>query len=298
MFVRVVQAGSFSAAARLLELPTSTVSTRVARLEKRLGVMLLQRTTRRLKLTDAGSVYFEHASTGLGHMLDAEAAVVDATGEAKGLLRVTAPADLGDELLARMVHRMRRAHPEVHVELVLVNRYVDLVAEGVDVAIRTGLLKDSSLIAKQLGIAYWAPFASTAYLQSAPPLQKPQHLRQHDCVQFTALGKDQWTLFDAKGSMSIPMSGKMLVNDIGVVRSMALAGEGVALLPTYLCERECDDNRLQRVLPEWHAKADPVHLVYPRQRFVPPRLRAFLDIATDELKQSLPVKPGSGSYFP
>lgn len=290
VFVRVVQAGSFSAAARLLGLPTSTVSTRVARLEKRLGVTLLQRTTRRLKLTEAGGVYFEHASMGLGHMLEAEAAVVDATGDAKGLLRVTAPADLGDDMLAGIVRRMRRAHPEVHVELVLVNRYVDLVAEGVDVAIRTGLLKDSSLIAKQVGIAHWAPFASTGYLRSAPPLQEPQHLRQHDCVQFTPLGKDHWTLFDGQASVSIPMSGKVLVNDIGVVRSMALAGEGVALLPTYLCGQADHQGRLQRVLPGWHAKADPLHILYPRQRFVSPRLRAFIGIATDELSRWLAQK--------
>lgn len=288
VFVRVVQAGSFSAAARLLELPTSTVSTRVARLEKRLGVTLLQRTTRRLKLTEAGSVYFQHASAGLGHMLEAEAAVIEATGEAKGLLRVTAPPDLGDDMLARIAHRMRRTHPLVEVELVLVNRYLDLVAEGVDVAIRTGLLKDSSLIAKQVGIAHWAPFASTEYLASAPQLERPQQLRHHDCVQFTPLGKDQWTLFDAEGSLSIPMSGKVLANDIGVIRSMALAGEGVTLLPTYLCQQACDEGKLKRVLPRWHAKADPVHILYPRQKFVPPRLRAFLDIATVELNRWLP----------
>lgn len=287
VFVRVVQTGSFSAAARLLELPTSTVSTRVARLEKRLGVTLLQRTTRRLKLTDAGNVYYEHASAGLGHMLEAEAAVVEASGEAKGLLRVTAPPDLGDDMLAHIVHRVRRTHPLVDVELVLVDRYVDMVAEGVDAAIRTGLLKDSSLIARQVGIAHWVPFASTEYLAKAPPLERPQQLRHHDCIQFTPLGRDQWTLFDAKGSVSVPMSGKVLVNDIGVIRSMALASEGVTLLPTYLCKVACDEGRLQRVLPQWHAKADPVHVLYPRQKFVPPRLRAFIDIATDELSRWL-----------
>ena len=287
VFVRVVQAGSFSAAARLLGLPTSTVSTRVARLEKRLGVTLLQRTTRRLKLTEAGGVYFEHPSVGLGHLGEAEAAVVDAAGDAKGLLRATAPADLGDDMLAGIVHRMRRAHPEVHVELVLVNRYVDLVAEGVDVAIRTGLLKDSSLVAKQVGTALWVPFASTEYLRSAPPLQEPQHLRQHDCVQFTPLGKDHWTLSNGQASVQIPMAGKMLANDIGVVRSMALTGDGIALLPTYLCRQADSEGRLQRVLPGWHAKADPLHILYPRQRFVPPRLRAFIDVATDELRQWL-----------
>lgn len=287
VFVKVVQSGSFSAAARLLGLPTSTVSTRVSRLERRLGVTLLQRTTRRLNLTEAGIIYFEHASTGLGHMLEAEAAVTSSTGEAKGLLRVTAPADVGDAILARIINRMRQVHPKVDVDLVLMNRYVDLVAEGVDVAIRAGALQDSSLIAKQVGIACWALFASPTYLKSAPPLAKPQQLHRHLCIQFTPLGKEHWTFSNARGSLTVPMPGRVLINDVGVIRSMVLAGEGVALLPTYLCRLECEGGKLQRVLPDWHAKADPLNIVYPKQRFVPPKLRAFVDIAAAELRDWL-----------
>jgi DNA-binding transcriptional LysR family regulator len=287
VFVKVVQAGGFSAAARQLGLPTSTVSTRVARLEKRLGVTLLQRTTRRLNLTDVGAIYFEHASEGLGHMLEAEAAVTSATGEAKGLLRLTAPADMGDTLLARIVNRVRQAHPKVSIDLVLVDRYVDLVAEGIDVAIRAGVLQDSSMIAKPVGIARWTPFASPEYLKSAPPLTRPQHLRHHRCLQFTPLGKEQWTLANAKGSLTIPMPGDVLINDVGVIRSMVLAGEGIALLPTYLCRTECDKGLLVPALPDWQAKADPLNVVYPKQRFVSPKLRAFIDIAADELSEWL-----------
>lgn len=283
VFVKVVDAGSFSAAARLLGLPTSTVSTRVARLERRLGVTLLQRTTRHLNLTDAGGLYYQHAATGLGYMLDAEAAVTESTGEPKGVLRVTAPADIGDELLADIVRQMHRRYPKVGINLVLVSSYVDLIAEGVDVAIRTGSLKDSTLIAKSVGLARWVPFASPDYLESAPPLDAPQALRHHCCLQFTPLGKDAWTLTDSQGSVVVPMSGQVMVNDVRVIRSMALAGEGVALLPTYLCRDECTQGELVRVLPEWHAKADPVHLVYPHQHFIPPKLRAFVDLAALEL---------------
>lgn len=287
VFVKVVQAGSFSAAARLMRLPTSTVSTRVARLERRLGVTLLQRTTRRLNLTEAGALYFEHASEGLGHMLEAEAAVTSATGEAKGLLRFTAPADMGDTILARIVNRLRQAHPKVSIDLFLVDRYVDLVAEGIDVAIRAGVLPDSSMIAKPVGIARWTLFASPEYLKSAPPLTRPQHLRHHRCLQFTPLGKERWTLSNAKGSLTIPMPGNVLINDVGVIRSMVLAGGGIALLPTYLCRTECDEGLLVRALPDWETKADPLNIVYPKQRFVPPKLRAFIDIAADELPKWL-----------
>lgn len=283
VFVKVVQAGSFSAAARLLGLPTSTVSNRVATLEKRLGVTLLQRTTRRLKLTEVGELYYQHASTGLGHMIDAEAAVTESTGEPKGLLRVTAPADIGDQLLANVVNQMRRNYPKVSIDMVLMNHYVDLVAEGVDVAIRTGALKDSSLIAKNAGVAQWVPFASPGYLKAVPTPDLPQDLRNHCCLQFTPLGKESWTLKGKDSSVTVPMTGQVLINDIRVIRSMALAGAGVALLPMYLCRNDCTEGRLVRVLPEWHAKADPVHIVYPRQRFMAPKLRAFIDLATQEL---------------
>ncbi|WP_085277633.1 LysR family transcriptional regulator [Pseudogulbenkiania subflava] len=283
VFVKVVQAGSFSAAARLLGLPTSTVSNRVATLEKRLGVTLLQRTTRRLKLTEVGELYYQHASAGLGHMIDAEAAVTESTGEPKGLLRVTAPADIGDQLLANVVNQMRRDYPKVSIDMVLMNHYVDLVAEGVDVAIRTGALKDSSLIAKTAGVAQWVPFASPDYLKAASTPDLPQDLRHHGCLQFTPLGKESWTLKGKDSSVTVPMAGQVLINDIRVIRSMALAGAGVALLPMYLCRDDCTEGRLVRVLPEWHAKADPVHIVYPRQRFMAPKLRAFINLATQEL---------------
>ena len=287
VFVRVVQAGSFSAAARQLGLPTSTVSTRVARLERRLGVTLLQRTTRRLHLTDLGELYFRPAETGLASLRDAEAALTESVGEPRGRLRVTAPADFGDRLLSTVVCRMRQACPQVALEFVLTNQYVDLVAEGVDVAIRAGVLKDSSLIAKPVGVAPWRLFASPDYLASAPELAAPQALRHHRCLQFAPLGRDAWTLNGVTGSVTVPMPGLVLVDDLRLVRSMAVAGVGGALLPDYLCSEECLTGQLVRVLPEWPARADPIHLVYPRQRFVPPKLRVFVDLAAEVLRDAL-----------
>lgn len=287
VFVKVVQAGGFSAAARLLGLPTSTVSHRVAMLEKRLGVTLLQRTTRRLHLTDAGQVYFDHASAGLVQMFDAEAAVTEATAEPRGLLRVTAPVDIGDQILASILCKMRSQWPKVDVELVLMNRYVDLVAEGIDVAIRTGSLQDSTLIARHAGIARWMAYASPDYLAVAATIDSPQALRHHRCLQFTPLGREIWTLYGSEASLTVPMSGQTIVNDIGLIMALTLAGEGVALLPVYLCQQACDEGRLVKVLPEWHAKADPIHVVYPRQRFMAPKLRAFIEVAVEELAARL-----------
>lgn len=287
VFVKVVQAGGFSPAARVLGLPVSTVSTRVARLERHLGITLLQRTTRRLHLTDAGNRYFAHAVTGLGHLLDAEAAATETAGEPQGLLRVTAPADLGDHILAEVLERMGRECPQVQIEMLLLDRHVDLVGEGVDAAIRTGALKDSSLIAKHVGTALWAPFASPAYLAAAPALRSPQALRRHRCLQFTALGRESWTLASRQERVTVPLTGQVLVDDIGVLRALALAAQGVALLPTYLCQRDCTAGGLLRVLPKWHAKTDSFQIVYPRQRFAPLRLRRFVEIAAAVLRGNL-----------
>jgi len=283
VFVRVVQAGSFSAAARQLGLPTSTVSTRVARLERRLGVTLLQRTTRRLGLTELGELFFSHASTGVGHMLEAEAAVAASLGEPAGRLRVTAPADFGDNFFVGLLERLGKFCPRIDVELLLTDAYVDLIGEGVDVAIRTGALRDSTLIAKRVGDALWAPFASPDYLVAAAPLASPRGLRRHSCLQFTAFGKSQWILSKRNKSVTLPMSSHRLVNDLGLIRLMVLRGQGIGLLPTYICSGDVAAGRLVRVLPGWVARADPVHLVYPRQRFVAPKLRAFMDTAAPEL---------------
>lgn len=284
VFVKVVQAGGFSAAARQLGLPTSTVSTRVSRLERRLGITLLQRTTRRLHLTEAGTAYYHHASMGLGHMLEAEAAVDEARQQPQGRLKVTAPADLGDVLLAGLIERTQREYPALEVELLLTDRYLDLVAEGVDVAVRTGDLRDSSLIAKSLGTIHWAVFASPDYLKQAAPLEEPQDLHAHRCLQFTPMGRDAWDLSNGRNTVTIPLAGRIMANSIGVVKTMVAGGQGVALLPDFICKTEQAAGDLVRVLSGWQGRADPVHLVYPRQRFMPPKLRAFIDLAQAELR--------------
>lgn len=287
VFVKVVQVGSFSGAARLLELPISTVSVRVSRLEKRLGVTLLQRTTRRLHLTEAGKVYYDLASEGLFQLYEAETAVSESVEEPSGLLKVTAPVDVGDDLLSSIMMRVNKSYPKVHIELVLMNRYVDLIAEGIDAAIRTGPLKDSTLIAKNAGIARWALFASPSYLENSEALDSPQSLRKHKCLQFTPLGKDSWSLKSGSDNVRVPMNGEIVSNDVGVIDALAKANAGVALLPMYLTRESCELGKLTRVLPEWYAKADPINIVFPRQRFIPPKLRVFIDIAIEELRARL-----------
>lgn len=284
VFVKVVQAGSFSEAARQIGLPTSTVSTRVSRLEKRLGITLLQRTTRRLSLTEAGKVYYHHASQGLSYLLEAEAAVDEARKQPQGRLKVTAPADLGDNLLANLILRTQQEFPELEVELLLTDRYIDLVAEGIDVAIRTGDLRDSTLVAKSLGSIRWQLFASRDYLKEAGLLEMPQDIQNHHCLQFTPMGRDAWVLENGVSQIAIPLKARTIVNSISVVKAMVENGQGIALLPSYVSRESLINGGLLRVLPSWQAKSNPVHLVYPKQRFMSPKLRAFLDLAQDELR--------------
>lgn len=283
VFVKVVQAGSFSEAARQVGLPTSTVSTRVARLEKRLGITLLQRTTRRLSLTEAGSVYYHHAAQGLSYLLEAETALDEARQQPQGKLKVTAPADIGDSLLANLIQKIQCELPALEIELFLTDRYIDLVAEGIDVAIRTGELRDSSLVAKSLGSIRWEIFANPDYLKDAAPLMIPQDIQAHDCLQFTPMGRNAWILESNDSRITIPLSARIMVNSVGVVKSMAENGKGIALLPTFLCRQSLTSGTLSRVLPDWHGQAHSVHMVYPKQRFMSPKLRAFLDLAQDEL---------------
>lgn len=275
--MRVAQAGSFSAAARLMGMPVSTLSVRVSRLEQRLGVTLLQRTTRRLSLTEAGQAYLQQAARGLEEIAQAEAQIDAGRHEAQGLLRITLPIDMGDEQLLDILSSYRARHPGVSVELVFSDARLDLVEHGLDVALRAGELADSSLVARQIGQARWAPFAHPDYLKRAPALRQPKDLAQHATLCFSPLGRESWTLMRGKTRVNVPLQSAFAANDMRMIRRLALDAQGVALLPDYVCHREVHHGHLVPLLPGWHARTDPIHLVYPSQRYVPAKLRHFID---------------------
>ena len=285
LFVRVAQAGSFTRAAKQLGIPNSTASAKVSALERRLGITLLQRTTRKLRLTESGEAYFLQASQGLEAILKAEAEISALQRAPQGLLRVTAPIDLGSSCVAELISAFRKKYPAVNVELIFTSRYVDLVAEGVDVAVRAGKLRDSGLIARKVGVADWIPIASPAYLKQAGTPLHPKDLRDHACLQFTPLGTDDWQLTDGKHTVSVSLGRQVVANEVNFTKALALSGNGVALLPSYICRNEIRSGRLIRILPEWRGRVDTLHLVYPGQKFVAPKVRAFVDMASDALKR-------------
>ncbi len=296
VFVRVVEEHGFTAAARALSLPKSSVSRSVALLEAELGVRLLQRSTRRVSLTEAGAAFYERAARGLAGVGEAAAAVADMQGALRGPIRVTAPVDAGERLLAPAVARFVRRHPRVHVELVLTGRVVDLVEEGFDLALRAGGLRDGSLVARKVGESEGGVFASPRYLTKRGTPARVEDLARHRCVLFRPTrGRATWALRGPGGEERVEVGGPLGVDDLSFVRRALLDGVGVGLLPSFMCARDVERGRLVRVLPEYRAFGAPIHLVYPSGRYVPRRVVAFRDFLLDRVGRAISGRPRPGA---
>lgn len=276
VFARVVQAGSFTAAARVLGMPKSTVSRKVLELEERLGTRLLQRTTRKLGLTDVGHTYFEYCARIVAEVEEAERAVSSLEQAPRGLLRVTAPLNFG--FLGPIIATFIKRHPEVQVELVCTDRVVDLVDERFDVGVRAGGLVDSSLIAKNLGAARRFLVASRSYLQKRGRPRAPEELEQHDCMSFGAgSGRSVYRLQSGEKVVELAVRARFVVNDIDILYAAAIEGLGIALLPIFRCIADLRARKLERVLGDWDAPLTPIHAVYPSARHLSPKVKSFIE---------------------
>ena len=287
IFVKVLQAGSFSQAAKLLRMPNSTVSAKVSALEKRLGVTLLQRTTRKLRATQAGEAYFQRSVRALEELQAAEDELETGRGEPKGLLRLTAPVEVGHSLLPALVHAFLKKHPRMEVELIVTNRVLDLVVDGIDLAIRAGPLKDSSLIAKRFDLGDFGLWASPEYLTRHAAPRHPKELAQHNCLRFYRFKDDGFRLGHGRENFHIGVSGQLVADDFETLRSLAILGEGIAFLPSFLCSEDTKQDKLTRVLPQWRGDKVSLSLVYPAQRFVPTKVRAFIAAAEELWKKPI-----------
>lgn len=276
VFAKVVQAGGFTAAARGLRMPKSTVSRKVSELEERVGAQLLQRTTRKLRLTEVGRAYYEHCARIIAEAEAAELAVTRLQAAPHGLLRVTAP--LTFSMLGPLVADFMKAYPEVQLELVCTDRTVDLVEEGFDVAIRAGKLADSSLIARRLGSIERLVVAAPSYVKARGAPKSPKELEKHECLLFGA-GREGnvWSLHAGNRSVEVPIHSRLVVNEPDMLRAVTLAGAGVALLPNIVCTTDLATGRLQRILPDWGSPGAPVHAIYSSSRHHSPKVTAFVD---------------------
>jgi DNA-binding transcriptional LysR family regulator len=279
VFARVAQAGSFTTAAAALGMPKSTVSRKVSELEARLEARLLNRTTRKLSLTDVGRTYYDHCARIAGEIEDAERAVSRLQEVPRGLLRVTTGVNPG--YLTSILSDYMRRYPEVRVEIFSSGRTVDLVEERFDLAIRAGALSDSSLIARSLGRVSWYLVGAPAYLKKRGRPRALDDLAQHDCITFgtaaTSASAGSLRLDRGGKPVDVPVASRLLVNDFDVVHDAALAGLGLALLPAYQCLDDLRAKRLERVLRDWSAPSTPIHVVYPSTRHLSPTVKTFVD---------------------
>src|SRR5450432_373236 len=288
VFVRVVELESFTAAANQLGLPKSSVSRTVSRLEEDLGVRLLQRTTRKLHLTDAGHAYFDRARVALTGLEEAASAATDSSTVPRGVVRVTAPNDLGVLNLADIVLRFTRKYPEVHIELSLTSRFVDLVAEGFDLAVRAGKLTDSTLVARKIGSDSLGIFAAASYLKEFGRPKTLAELAAHRCVLFHAKnGKADWRLVGPNGEESVTVRGPVnVVDEMAFAQQAVVVGLGIGLLPlvgTRLRAPGRDALPVVRILPEYSAGGAGLHVVTPSVRFQSAAVTAFRDFLIAEL---------------
>ncbi|ACG72889.1 transcriptional regulator, LysR family [Anaeromyxobacter sp. K] len=290
VFAQVVEAGSFTAAAASLGLRKSSVSRAVAALEADLGIRLLQRTTRRLSLTDAGRAYYERTRDALAGLREASEEAAALGAEPRGTVRVTAPVDLAPDL-ARLTDAFLRAHPQVRVEVSLTARYVDLVKEGFDLAIRAGVLADSSLLARKLSDSALALFAAPSYLDARGRPRRLADLARHDCLLYRAGAETAvWRLTGRRGEEQVTVHGRAAADEFAFVRGMLLAGAGIALVPTGMVAAPLREGAIERVLPQYVRRGGPVSVVWPSRRYEPVAVARFRDAIVAALGE-----PGAGA---
>ncbi|MCE9666807.1 LysR family transcriptional regulator [Myxococcus stipitatus] len=279
-FSVVARTLSFAVAARELGTSASTLSRRIARLEQVLGTALLRRTTRRVALTEAGGVYLERCADVLHRVEEADALVSGLGGEPKGRLRVALPNLFGQLHVAPHVPEFLRRHPRIDLELSFTDRYVDLVREGFDVAVRIGSLPDSSLVVRRLATVRRILVASPRYLQGRRAPTKPADLGPHPSLHFSHFTDGEvWTLCNGEARESVRVRPVLRSDNAEALRLAAVEGSGVAALATFLVGADLEAGRLVRVLAEWALPEVGVFAVHPPGRWIPSKTRAFVGLA-------------------
>jgi DNA-binding transcriptional LysR family regulator len=283
-FVRLVEVGTFSAVADELRVKQSTVSKWVAALEAELGAQLIERTTRAQRVTESGRLFYQRAKDILATYEDTAAELHSRDASLRGRIRINAPVVFGRLFVVPHVARFLRRHREVEIELVLDDRYVNLVEEGFDLALRTGIPADSTLRARKLAEPPRRLVASPGYVEASPPLETPGDLRDHACLLHTGLQTRQtWQLRRGDRSFHVAVRGRFSANNSEALLAMARSGLGVALLASWLVDADVRGGRLIALLPGYELPAAPVQALLPPGRHTHPRVRVFLDYLAEAL---------------
>ncbi|MDX1401177.1 MAG: LysR family transcriptional regulator, partial [Kiloniellales bacterium] len=279
VFARAAELSSLSAAGRDLRMSAAVVSNRIAKLEKHLGVRLLNRTTRRVSLTAEGALFYKHCIRILSEIEQVETAVAARLDQPRGALTVTAPAGFGRKHLAPFIPLFAELYPDVQVRLHLSDRLTDLVQESIDLAIRIADLKNMSFIARTLAPNKRFLVASPDYLEKYGRPVSPQDLVQHNCLllRFPGSQQYQWTLDGPDGQTTYSVSGSMDSDNGETLTAWCLSGNGIALKDQWEVADSLSRRELEVVLPRWHPPAHAIYAVYPGGRLLPPRVRVFID---------------------
>jgi DNA-binding transcriptional LysR family regulator len=281
-FAAVVDAGSFVAAAEALRISKSAVSKYVDSLEKRIGVRLLHRTTRRLSLTEEGRLFYQRAREILAAMEDAEAEVSSRTQAPSGLIRVNVPLSFGMSHLAPLWGRYMAAYPQIDLDITLNDRVVDLVDEGYDLAVRISSLPDSSLVSRKLATTEMVACASPGYLAGHVAPVHPRDLAQHRVLAYTGLsGKDEWRFKGPDGEVVVRTGARVYSNNGDTCRAIALSDGGVILQPSFMVSGDLKHGQLVRVLPEYRSRELGIYAVYPSRKQLPLKVRCLVDFLID-----------------
>ncbi|MET0088675.1 MAG: LysR family transcriptional regulator [Candidatus Thiodiazotropha sp.] len=282
-FVAVVESGRFSTAAERLGIGKSVISRRVSELEDHLGALLLHRTTRQLSLTEAGRAFYPRAVQVLEDLSDAEQSVSQAQQELSGRIRLAAPLTFGQLHLAPALTAFMEQHPKVILDADFNDGEVNLVQEGIDLALRIGELADSSMVARPLAPIRLLACASPGYLAKHGIPQTPQDLEQHQGLCYSNMPEPQkWRFIDSTGrGLSIRIPLRMQANNGQILLEAAAAGHGICLTPTFIAYQAILEGRLVRILEDYQSPAATAYAIYPNRRFIPQRVRAFADYLRD-----------------
>ncbi|GAF62281.1 predicted Lactate-responsive regulator, LysR family [Psychrobacter sp. JCM 18903] len=287
LFVQVVEEGSFSRVAEKLSLTNSVVSKRIARLEENLNTQLLYRTTRKLSLTDAGRALYNKAKIAKSAFQEAENAVTGYGEDMKGHIRITMPVVSANFIFSESIAEFCKQHPEVSVELQITNRLVDLIEEGFDLALRTAVLEDSSLIARRLIDSQWIICATPAYLKQYGTPQTPEQLQNHECLvyKFDNTANNTWPLYMDGKEQLISVYGRFYSNHLSAIKQAALSDLGIAFLPQVLIYEEIQKNTLTQILQCFTSKKLGLYAVYPKARQPDQKLKLLVAHLRDSLHQ-------------
>ncbi len=294
IFAQVVAANGFSKAARRLKMPTSTVSRRIAELERVLGVRLIERSTRSLRLTDVGSEVLEYAQRGAEISEAIDNIALDHRSNVSGNLRLAAPPSISDSLLAPIVVAFQGAYPDVRIQVFITERIVDQIAEGVDLAFRVGELEDSSLVARRILTYRHQLVASPAYLRHHKAPTTPQDLLGHPLLAFSFWRPENtWNFVHVSGKdkQSLSFRPYLAINEYDGLATALLAGTGIGDLPPIVQPELLHSGRLVEVMPKWHFRVFHLSLCHLGNRFVPRQVRIFIDFAAQMAKRLFPTLP-------